>query len=126
MPAGTQPESLAFGERLALIRKLLEWLRSLDLDRGELMELVRQAIALFSDFSIEKLLTFIDAVLGAASPPSPSAATTTAGGLPLQGHVYQFSTADNPADDPAQAAAFDWVSLLELILKLLRGLKPAA
>ena len=82
-------EPLGLGDRLKLLRQMIEAIRSLGLDRGELLSLIKEAIALFSDFSVEKMLAFIEHVLSAIESRPPG------------------------------AAAVDWKAILDLLLKLL-------
>jgi hypothetical protein len=52
--------------RFAVLRGIFEFIRSLPIDRHELMELSRLAVALFSGgFTMDKFWAFVDALLAA-------------------------------------------------------------
>lgn len=65
-----RPRPAAF-PRLQIFRDLLAALRRLDLDVGEILALVRQATALFANFTPEGLLAFIESILAAVEPGKP-------------------------------------------------------
>jgi len=91
-------QAAAIGDRLRLIKGLIDFLRSLGLDKGELLAIVKDAIGLFTDFSIDKLLAFIERLLGAIGQPGTSAVGAV------------------------DAAAIDWQKILQFILMLIEML----
>lgn len=57
----------AFGA-LKFLRDLIDSLRLLGLSPGEIIELIRMAQALFADFSVDRLLAFLERLLAVAQP----------------------------------------------------------
>lgn len=60
---------LKLGERLGAIRKLLELFQGLNINLGDILPLIKMAIDLANDFSMDKLFAFIDALNAALNKP---------------------------------------------------------
>lgn len=58
-------DAVAIGDRLGALKWLIDFIKGLGLDAGELLALVKEAVALFKDFDLDKALAFLDKLFAA-------------------------------------------------------------
>lgn len=92
---------MALGDRLAFLRQVIAFIRSLPFSSSEIVDVIKDVVSLIDDFSMDKLFALIEKVL----------------------NLFDKM----PVAQDVEAQAVNWqnlLSLLSMILQLVDSLKP--